>query len=332
VNSSQLDKLEGLAGKALTGDTGATARLLTVALSGGESADCLSEVLQGRERTAHIVGVTGPPGAGKSTLVGALAHAWPGEGRTAILAIDPTSPITGGAILGDRVRMKQLSGDSRVYVRSVASHGRTDGLALGIERATDVLSTLNFDTVLIETVGVGQVEVEITSLADTTVAVFTPGQGDVVQAVKSGLNEVTDIFVVNKADLGGADSVIRDLRRVTRAAVESAAEAETTWQRPVLGTSATDKEGLSALIEQIGAHREFLERSGEGVDRRTRRGQLQIGEMLNARWHFALTELMTSSQGREMSNRVAMGEVTAHGVTPSLMSELLALIDRQDQY
>lgn len=327
MSASDRELYERLHEKARGGNAEATARMLSVALDGGAKSHVLAEVLRGRPRTAHIVGVTGPPGAGKSTLVGALAHGWPGEGRVAILAVDPTSPISGGSILGDRVRMKQVSGDSRVYMRSVASNGRTDGLSLGIERATDLLSTLDFETVIIETVGVGQVEIEITSLADTTIAVFTPGQGDVVQAVKSGLNEVTDIFVVNKMDQGGGDTVIRDLRRVTRAAVGSAEEAEHVWQRPVVGVTATEAAGLDKVVDEIVGHREYLERTGEAVVRQTSRGRLQLESALEEYFREALHGYLRSENGTTLAYQLSIGKLTVIEIAEEIVAELIQQVE-----
>ncbi|WP_158726453.1 ArgK/MeaB family GTPase [Tomitella fengzijianii] len=303
--------------RARGGSVGALSRVLTLVQHPGPQAADVQRALSGLPRTAHVVGVTGPPGTGKSTLVAGLAAAWPGQGRIAILAIDPSSPISGGAILGDRVRMKELAGRQRIYVRSIASHGRTGGLAVGIERVIDAVSALGFDAVLVETVGIGQLEVEITGLADTTVAVFAPGQGDIVQAMKSGLNEVVDVLVVNKADRPGADAVFRDLRRLTRGD-----RAPRPASRPVLKASATEHTGIAQVVAAVRAHRSGLESTGELTERRARRGRLHLRDALEERWSAALAGVLVSVEGERLASDLAQGTIVVDDALPVLLTRL----------
>ena len=206
---------------ALAGHRPSVARLLTLVERGGAPAEDIAERTHGLDGAAHVVGVTGAPGAGKSTLTAALTVGWAGAGRRpAVLAVDPSSPLTGGAILGDRVRMEAATA-AGVFVRSMATRGHGGGLALAVPGAVRVLAAAGFDPVVVETVGVGQVEVDVAAAADTTVVVVTPGWGDAVQANKAGLLEVGDLFVVNKADRPGADDARRDLELMLDLSVTS---------------------------------------------------------------------------------------------------------------
>ena len=202
-----------LAEDLLAGNRRALARGITIVETGGPPARELLAALYTRTGRAQIVGVTGSPGAGKSTLVNALALHWRRAGKTiGIIAVDPTSPFTGGAILGDRIRMQPLGGDPGIFIRSMASRGRLGGIAHATSDAIDLLDAAGFEIVLVETVGAGQSEVEIASATHTTLVIEVPGMGDDVQAIKAGILEIADIFVVNKADRPGADATARQLR------------------------------------------------------------------------------------------------------------------------
>jgi len=232
-----------LAAALRAGDRRALARGLTlVENEAAEGADLLAAL--GSAGTAHRIGITGPPGAGKSTLVSALTTGWRAAGRSVgVLAVDPSSPFTGGALLGDRIRMLTHSGDEGVFIRSLASRGALGGLAAGVYDAADLLDAAGFDPVLIETVGVGQGEVEISRAADTTVVVLAPGSGDVVQGMKAGLLEIADILIVNQADRDGADALV--------AALQGAADLRDRPAPPILQTIATRGEGLEALRDLL---------------------------------------------------------------------------------
>jgi LAO/AO transport system kinase len=229
--------VEELIAAARHGSVRATGRLLSLVESG-----CRDEVLAVLGPAApRVIGVTGPPGAGKSTTVGAMVGAYRGQGlRVAVLAVDPSSPYSGGALLGDRIRMAAHINDPDVLIRSVATRGHLGGLAAAVPAAIRLLAALSYDPIVLETVGVGQSEIEIAAIADPTVVILNPGAGDAVQAAKAGLLEVADLVVVNKADRDGADQTVRDLR------------AETSV--PVLKLVAAQGEGLAELVEAIDAH------------------------------------------------------------------------------
>jgi LAO/AO transport system kinase len=228
---------------------------------------------------AFRIGITGPPGAGKSTLVARLAQEYRRRGHTvAIVAVDPTSPFSGGALLGDRVRMGDLSGDEGVYIRSMATRGSMGGLAVHTAQVCDVLDAAGFSRILIETVGVGQSELEVAQTADSTAVVLVPESGDGVQAMKAGLMEIGDLFVINKADRDGAD---RAAFAVKTALEMRAPGAE--WVPPVLLTIASQGDGVPEVVEQFEAHLEHVTRGGELERRRRRRLERHLHELLRER-------------------------------------------------
>jgi LAO/AO transport system kinase len=234
------------------GDRRAVARMLSRLERGEIAPAALRPQLAAHLGRAHVVGLTGAPGAGKSSLLHALLGELLARGqKIAVVAVDPSSPITGGAVLGDRVRMGEHGSHADVFIRSVASRGHLGGLAESTEAMVDVLDAAGFDTVLVETVGAGQSEVEIMRVADTRVVVCPPGLGDSVQSIKAGILEIADLLVVTKCDLPGAENTARDLRDMLHL---RAAAAPGAWKVPVLGTSVTRGEGVAPLVDQIAAH------------------------------------------------------------------------------
>jgi LAO/AO transport system kinase len=216
---------------------------------------------------AHVVGLTGAPGVGKSTTTNALVTAYRARGlRVGVLAVDPTSPFSGGALLGDRIRMSEHAADPEVFIRSMASRGHLGGLSWSAPQALRVLDAARCDVVLLETVGVGQSEVEVAGTADTTVVLVAPGMGDGIQAAKAGILEVADVLAVNKADHEGADRTVRDLRH----AVALAERDPDDWRPPVVRTVATSGEGVDALVTAVDAHRAHLGPEGLAARRRAR--------------------------------------------------------------
>jgi LAO/AO transport system kinase len=261
-----------LATRLLSGDIRALARAIRMVEDRDpEIASVLREV-RTRIGRAHVIGVTGPPGSGKSTLCDGLIERWRAQGhRVGVIAVDPSSPFTGGAILGDRVRMQRHTTDSGVYIRSMAARGHLGGLAAAAREATRLLDASGRDRCLLETVGVGQSELEVMQTADTTVVVTTPVAGDAVQIIKAGILEIADVFVVNKADLPGASKIYRELKDLVRQTKGGAA-----WQPPVIQTSAQSGEGVDELLQAIERHHTTIEKNGELEARRRARLRAEV--------------------------------------------------------
>lgn len=274
-----LDSLEEWARKIQAGDRRAIARAISAVESEDARSVPLLKLLFRATRRACVIGVTGPPGAGKSTLVEKLASAYRRDGlRTGILAIDPTSPFTGGAILGDRIRMQSLHGDEGIYIRSMATRGCPGGLAHAAADAVIVLEAAGCEAILVETVGVGQDDVGIAALADIILLLLVPGMGDDVQAFKAGVMEIADVFVINKADRGGADRTEREI-----ATLLSLAAAQNGRRAPVLKTSATTGEGVEEVFQAIRDFRSYAEKTSLGRQREQRRWRLRIMQMARQR-------------------------------------------------
>jgi LAO/AO transport system kinase len=262
------------------GDRAALARLLSLVERGGEAARSVGRLTHPLGGWAYTVGITGAPGAGKSTLTSRLVADLRGTGeRIAVLAVDPTSPFTGGAILGDRVRMQDHALDDGVFIRSMATRGHLGGLALATPEAIRALDAAGYPWVLLETVGVGQVEVEVAGAADTTVVVVNPGWGDAVQAAKAGLMEIADVFVVNKADRPGVADTERDLKGM----LDLVAPAEGGWVAPVVRAVGTAGEGTAELVDAVRRHRGWLEATGGLARRRAARTTEELRSILVAR-------------------------------------------------
>jgi len=261
MNFSDQELIDGIA----RGDLRVVARLITLAENGVPRARAVQRAIFPRTGKAHVVGVTGAPGAGKSTLVDQLARTWRARGKkVAILAVDPTSPFSGGAILGDRIRMNHTSEDPSIYIRSMATRGSLGGLSKATLDAIQILDAAGFDLILVETVGVGQAEVDIVRTADTCLVVLVPGMGDSVQIIKAGILEIADLFVINKADREGADLLHRDLRILL-----SLAEAGTDrWEPLITRTIATTGEGAGEVVDGVQSHSEWIRNSARGKEKR----------------------------------------------------------------
>lgn len=308
---------EELIEAARAGDRGALARALSLVERGGDGAHRAGRAAHRHAGTAYTVGVTGAPGAGKSTLTSSLvAHVRATGTRLAVLAIDPSSPYTGGAILGDRVRMGQHSLDDGVYIRSMATRGHLGGLALAAPEAIRVLDAAGYPWVIVETVGVGQVEVEVAGAADTTVVVVNPGWGDAVQANKAGLMEIADVFVVNKADRDGARQTIRDL--------EGMLDLTTTgrWRPPVVAAVGTTGEGAAELWDAIGAHRRSIEASGGLAERRRRRNRDELDLIVTKRLRAKVASLVDPDERAAMDAAVDAGRLDPWTAADRLLGPL----------
>jgi LAO/AO transport system kinase len=259
--------------KARSGDARSVARLISLV---EDASPLLREVMAGLAPYAghsHIVGLTGSPGVGKSTTTAALVTALRKQGkRVGVLAVDPSSPFSGGALLGDRVRMQDHALDREVYIRSMASRGHLGGLSWATPQALRVLEAAGCDVILIETVGVGQSEVEIAAMADTTMVLIAPGMGDGIQAAKAGILEIGDVYVINKADRDGADQVRRELRSM----IALAERPEGAWKPEIIKTVASKSEGIDEVVVAVEQHREWLDSTGELNKRRLRRARDEI--------------------------------------------------------
>ncbi len=291
--------------RARKGEARAVARLISLV---EDASPLLREVMAGLAPYAghaQIVGITGSPGVGKSTSTNALVKALRATGkRVGVLAVDPSSPFSGGALLGDRVRMQDHALDRDVYIRSMASRGHLGGLSWSTPQALRVLDAAGCDVVLIETVGVGQSEVEIAGLADTTLVLLAPGMGDGIQAAKAGILEIGDVYVVNKADRDGADQVRRDLRNMLALADRD----DEAWKPPIVQTVAQTGQGVDEVVAKIEEHREWMESSGELDRRRVRRARDEIEAIavtaLRARWG----DVHTRTELDDLAEQVVAGE------------------------
>jgi len=298
TGAAQLD--QALLDKARAGDVRALARLLSLVEDESPQVRSVIKDLLPDTGRARIIGLTGAPGVGKSTVTGALVGAFRADGaRVAVLAIDPTSPFTGGALLGDRIRMQDHAVDDQVFIRSMASRGHLGGLATSTPQAIRVLDAAGFDPILVETVGVGQAEVAIASLADSVAVLLAPGMGDAIQAAKAGILEVADLFVVNKADKPDSQQVIRDLRTM----IALAERGHGDWKPPIVSTVAVKGDGIDELVSRLDEHWSWLAATGE----LKRRRQARAREELTALAFAALRGRLASSRLDELAGQVADG-------------------------
>lgn len=290
----------------------ALGRLLTLVERGGHDAELISELANPDAGRAHIVGITGSPGAGKSTLTGQLVSRLAEAGRRpAVLAVDPSSPLTGGAILGDRIRMDDIvvpgADPSVAFIRSMATRGHSGGLALAVPLAVRLFDAMDYDPVIIETVGVGQVEVDVVGAADTAVVVMTPGMGDAVQANKAGLLEVADVFVVNKADRPGANDVKRDLNLMLDLSHMTGQEDEDGYRPPIVMCSAIDGTGAADVWSAVEDHLTLLNETGRRQLRRRHRVKTEIRARMEQTLASRIDDAMNSDMGSDL---LAMAEQT----------------------
>jgi LAO/AO transport system kinase len=283
-----------LLARLVAGDTRAAGRLISRAEAGVDEARAALAQVYHRAGRAHVVGITGVPGSGKSTLVGKLAALLRARGeKVGIVAVDPSSPYSGGAILGDRIRMTELANDPGVFIRSMATRGATGGMARAALDACDILDVAGYHTIVIETVGVGQDEVEIAQASDTTIVVSAPGLGDEIQAIKAGVLEIADIHVVSKCDRDDANRTLVDLRQMLT--LGALTQPATDWKTPVVGVSAYDGTGLADLIDAIERHRALSRESELGRRRRRRIADFRLQKtaetVLLERFHRAADEV-----------------------------------------
>ena len=299
--ASRVTDPTALFASAENGDRGSLARLLSLIERGGDDARTIGRLTYPKSGNAYTVGITGAPGAGKSTLTSAvIGHLRAQDLNVAVLAIDPSSPFTGGAILGDRVRMQDHSTDTGVFIRSMATRGHLGGLSLATTEAIRLLDAVGCPWILVETVGVGQVEVEIAGKADTTIVVVNPGWGDAVQANKAGLMEIADIFVINKADRKGADETRRDLEQM----LDLSDLAHDAWRPPILQTTATSGEGVEELWNTVAQHREHSTTTGLLQRRRSFRLREELREIVERRLEHRAREICSGNEWDALQTKV----------------------------
>jgi len=306
-------------GRVLAGDRRAVARAISMVEDGSDALPALSAELYPRTGHAWTLGLTGSPGVGKSSLAEQIVKTVRALGRTvAVLAIDPTSPFTGGALLGDRVRMQAHATDPGVFIRSMATRGHLGGMALAAPEAIRVLDASGKDLVIVETVGVGQSEVEVAAATDTTVVAVAPGWGDAVQASKAGILEIADVFVVNKADREGAAETVRDLRNMLRMG------PRTEWSPPIVKTSTVTGDGIPELWEAVERHRSFLTDSGELERRRSRRILTEVEAMVAERLRARASGLLRSEALDGLAAALAERSLDPYAAADQLMAQLTA--------
>jgi LAO/AO transport system kinase len=307
--------------RARQADPRAVARLITLVESDSPRLREVAELLMPFTGHAQVVGLTGSPGVGKSTSTAALVTALRRAGkRVGVLAVDPSSPFSGGALLGDRVRMQEHATDPGVFIRSMATRGHLGGLAAAAPQALRVLDAVGCDVVLIETVGVGQSEVEVVQLADTTIVLLAPGMGDGIQAAKAGILEVADVFVVNKADRDGADQVARDLRYMqSLGGRHSEAGA---WRPPIVKTVAARSEGVTELVAAIDRHRDWMLSHGELQHRREHRAAAEVEAIAVEIVRRKFGEIHGAAALSELASRVADGKLDPYRAADELVGSL----------
>ena len=303
--------------RARDGDARALGRLLSLVENGSPDLREVMRAVASLTGQARVVGLTGAPGVGKSTVTGALVAAFRERGlRVAVLAVDPSSPFTGGALLGDRVRMQQHATDEGVFIRSMASRGHLGGLAWATPQALRVLDAAGFDRVLVETVGVGQAEVEVAAMADTTLVILAPGLGDAIQAAKAGILEIGDLFVVNKSDKPGAQETVRDLRTMIAMGQRDKGD----WKPPIVSTTAASGAGIDDLTARLDAHWDWLRSSGTGDRRRCARAHEEISAIALTELRARIGGLPGDARIDTLARRVAAGELDPYTAADDLIT------------
>jgi LAO/AO transport system kinase len=312
----------------LAGDRLALARLITHVENRTSAVPEIMRAVHARAQDAYVVGITGPPGAGKSTVVDRLTATLRAEGSTvAIAAVDPSSPFSGGAVLGDRIRMQAHALDPGVFIRSMATRGSVGGLARATGEVIKLFAAFGFSWILVETVGVGQTELDIMQMADTTVVVLVPESGDAIQAMKAGLMEAADVFVVNKADRPGASGLMAELKFAAHLHVTSPGAAkDVEWEIPVLAAEAQNDAGMAELLAEIRRHRAVLETSGALANRRRAKRRAELETLLLDELRVRLKHRLQAGDLARTFDDVATGALDPYSATEAILArdDLLA--------
>jgi LAO/AO transport system kinase len=317
-----VEAASALATKALDGNRYALARLISLVEDDRGEARAALRTIYPHTGRAHVVGVTGAPGTGKSTLVNELAQALRAQTTTVgIVAVDPSSPFTGGAMLGDRVRMRDLAGDPGIFIRSMATRGSLGGLARATSDVVKLLDAVGFAVILVETVGAGQAEVDIARTAHTTIVIEAPGMGDEVQALKAGLMEIADILVVNKADRPGAARTARALELVINLNTTRSQTGDKTWQPPIVQTIALDGTGVAEVLEATAAHREHLITTGLWASREQARVETELYNILQQELLDRAIAKAGEEQMQDWVARIAARDVDVYTAMETIIGE-----------
>lgn len=320
VNRERGGNVHELSRRILEKDVRALARGITYIENDHSQRIPLLKDLHPYKNRAFKIGITGAPGAGKSSLVNRLITLLREEMRltVGILAVDPTSPFTGGALLGDRIRLSRHFTDPHVFIRSMGTRGSLGGLARATKEAVHLLDAYGHDVILIETVGVGQTELDIMNVADSTLVVLTPNGGDTVQAFKAGIMEIADLYVINKADLSGSQKLVMEIEQMLDLAKHDAA-----WRPPIIKTISTENKGIAELWQALEEHRRYLLQSGEGERRRRKRAVDEVQDVLEHQFHFLLQEKLQSQSFRRALQQIELGQDDPYTVAQDWFARLI---------
>ena len=312
--------MNDIASKVLNGDPRSVARLITLVENSSPEGFRAMKDIYPHTGGAHVIGITGVMGSGKSTLISEITHEYRKQGlEVGIIAIDPTSPFSGGALLGDRVRMMELATDEGVFIRSMGTRGMLGGLTSAVYDVVEILDASGKDVVIVETVGVGQAEVDVIKIADTTLVILVPGLGDSIQTIKAGIMEIADIYVVNKADKPGVDQAVAEIESLVDISC-----SDRDRKTPVLTTSAKESKGIVELAQEIKKHRDYLEKNNEFEAQRRKRYEAELIEIIRKRlMNFIFDESTFKGKVELLIDQISKKEVDPYTAADEILGKIL---------